>query len=546
MAQTISIAHRWANQQFGKRDGTLTGSHTHCDEVSFYSYSTVIAQWFDKKRKIMGVIDLSLTKSTGRHVSAVRCAIPHDVTVFYLHRPGGYYEYANVDFCNWRGELDAMAVTKNFIRLLFDELKAVAKCNTLASGSFRWWSELQRWGTYFPEASVKKYLRAKLSDHKGMRAEQQAYRKMLRALLNGASYQEVVDVVNGEGTWQAYLDRTERIRKTAKKRERAEKIARYLGFYNIKDSGMTPNQLLALTPMERILIKFKQLNKSARDKRDEKRYQTQCNLLRFLGFQHIPSRYSLSRYFAGALTMNVVGDLDGKVIYDASKREDWSIPRIEFTNADLQKAMADPYGYRRKLQAKARILGKLHAGSHLVNKTDLTEYEQECLQAYQEFKAKHDSRYKTALARLAEERRRTEEEAKRKAAERELLIQSYKDRGIDGYRDLWREGFDRRPENNQFSDCDFFYGGNVLLRYVESKQIVETSKSVTLSVPQAKKMWRLIHIWHEHPEKFKRIEIPVIGTSYTAHSYKNDILTAGCHAIAYSEIERMAKQLHFI
>lgn len=51
MATTSDIAHRWANQQFGKRDGTLTAGSTHCDEVSFYLYSTVIAQWLDKKRR---------------------------------------------------------------------------------------------------------------------------------------------------------------------------------------------------------------------------------------------------------------------------------------------------------------------------------------------------------------------------------------------------------------------------------------------------------------------------------------------------------------
>lgn len=166
MATTLDIAHRWANQQFGKRDGTLTSKSTHCNETSFYSYSTVIAQWLDKKRKVMAVIDLNLTKSTAKHIYDVLRAIPHDVTVFRLHQQGSYYtDYANVDFCNWRGELDQMTVTNQYVSLLYGSIAAVDGDCSLHPGNLHWWHELQRWEKYYPGASIKKYLRQKLSEN---------------------------------------------------------------------------------------------------------------------------------------------------------------------------------------------------------------------------------------------------------------------------------------------------------------------------------------------------------------------------------------------
>lgn len=267
MATTLDIAHRWANQQFGKRDGTLTAGNTHCNEVSFYSYSTVIAQWLDKKRKIMAVIDVSLTKSTAGHICDVMRAIPNDVTVFRLHRPASSYYtgYDNVDFCNWRGELDPMAVTNQYINLLYDSIAAIDSDCSLNPGNLNWWHELQRWEKYYPGGSVKKYLRLKLSENPSTRKSQTERRKMLRALLNGATFEEIVDVVNGEGAWQRYLDRTKGIRKTRAKRDYATKISRYIGYGSLRNSPLTPKQLLALTPIQRVEIKLYNVLKPSYD-----------------------------------------------------------------------------------------------------------------------------------------------------------------------------------------------------------------------------------------------------------------------------------------
>lgn len=546
MATTLDIAHRWVNQQFGKRDGTLTAGNTHCDEVSFYSYSTVIAQWLDKKRKIMAVIDIPLTSSTGGHISDVLRALPHDVTVFRLHRESqSYYGYANVNFCNWRGELDPMTVTNQYIELLYEVIAAVNKDRTLNPGNLHWWRELQRWEKCFPGGSIKKYLRSKLSTTPSTRKIQTKYRKMLRALLNGATFEEMVDVVNGEGAWQNYLNRTIGIRKARAKREYAEKIAIHIGYSSLSGTPMTPKELLALTPLQRVEIKLRNIAMPSWKEQAAHKARPIQNILKFLG---IEGEYLGNGWFSFSDNPKIIHDpRTGELIYDGSHRTDWHIPTISFSISDIDKVKQNPKRFREWFLAKARSLGRLHLGCKFLQHQDnATEEEQKMIEDYMNFKRKYEARAKTRKDRYEAECRRRAEEAAEKERQRKLIIQSYQSRGIDGYRDLWRERFDQRPDTASFSQTEFYYGGNVLLRYNEQTQMVETSKSIRLDVAQAKKLWRTIEIWHRDPNRFRRIEIKTQGSTYTAHSYNDDILIAGCHSIAYSEMARMAHQLNFV
>lgn len=545
MASTSDIAHRWANQQFGKRDGSLNSKSTSCDETSFYSYSTVIAQWLDKERKIMAIIDQGLTKTTLRHVYDVQRAVTHDTTVFRFHCPGsGYSGYANVNVCDWQGKVRSMYVTKNYINLLYDEILSVNKCRSLDPGSLHWWNELQRWENFFPEASVKKFLRIKLIGSDIEIAIQKSKRKMVRALLAGATFEEVVDVVNGEGAWQAYLERTKGTRTTANKRAYADKIAQHLGLHSVRACDMSVKQLLALTPAERVQLKLWQILKPTRTELSERKRRSINNLLKFIG---IVGEYRTYGYFDFCDEPKVVIDPStNQEIYRGSHRSDWRLPTLRFGDKDLETAKQNPVKFRQWFLNKAKALGKLHRGSHLTSSEVLAGYDLECYNAYREFVDKYNTRENTRMKRYEEERRRAEEERRAKEAERARLIDSYKARGIDGYRDLWRERYDLRPNAYTFNADEFYYGGNVLLRYNPSSEQVETSKDIRLTVPQAKKLWRVVVIWHNNPEKFKRIEIATKNSTFTAHSYDNDILVAGCHSVAYSEMERMAKQLNFI
>jgi hypothetical protein len=158
-------------------------------------------------------------------------------------------------------------------------------------------------------------------------------------------------------------------------------------------------------------------------------------------------------------------------------------------------------------------------------------------------------------AREIERLRREEEERK----EREYMEQVKKEqieeciaRGSKGCRDLWRkhlctiETSEATFDDAKIADPDgdFFYDGNVLLRLNLNKDKVETSKYIKIPVETCKRMWKIVSKWHENPSCFKPMEIDTKGSGkYTISSYKNDILTAGCHKIAYVEMERMYNEI---
>lgn len=77
-----------------------------------------------------------------------------------------------------------------------------------------------------------------------------------------------------------------------------------------------------------------------------------------------------------------------------------------------------------------------------------------------------------------------------------------------------------------------------------NKDKVETSKGIRIPVDICKKMWKIVSKWHENPACFKPMQIDTKGSGkYTISSYEDDILTAGCHDIAYAEMERMYNEI---
>jgi hypothetical protein len=123
--------------------------------------------------------------------------------------------------------------------------------------------------------------------------------------------------------------------------------------------------------------------------------------------------------------------------------------------------------------------------------------------------------------------------------------------GSEGCRNLWRKHLTSLSESENWyskvafkSDGDFYCNGNVLLRLNLNKDKVETSKGVRIPVEICKKMWKIVAKWHENPSCFKPVEIDTKGSGkYTISSYQNDILTAGCHKIAYCEMERVMEKI---
>lgn len=73
--------------------------------------------------------------------------------------------------------------------------------------------------------------------------------------------------------------------------------------------------------------------------------------------------------------------------------------------------------------------------------------------------------------------------------------------------------------------------------------IIETSKQIKIGVAEARKLWRAVSAMHRGAEFRHGLVEDVTGHQWSLNRYENDLLTAGCHRIAYDEMERIAKQL---
>lgn len=82
---------------------------------------------------------------------------------------------------------------------------------------------------------------------------------------------------------------------------------------------------------------------------------------------------------------------------------------------------------------------------------------------------------------------------------------------------------------------------NVWLRIKNGR--IETIKGIKVEQTEAKRLWGLIKVFHDGGQFKRDLVLDVNGHRWAFNRYENDILTAGCHLIAYSEMEGVARQL---
>lgn len=129
---------------------------------------------------------------------------------------------------------------------------------------------------------------------------------------------------------------------------------------------------------------------------------------------------------------------------------------------------------------------------------------------------------------IAIERRRIENEARSKTLEERVQ--------------MWKAG-EIRELNAPLGN----YGGyepNVWLRIKNGK--IETSKGIELSQTEAERLWKRVKSFHDGAQFQHDLARDSSGHSWAFNKYQNDVLTAGCHRIAYSEMEEIAMKLGFI
>lgn len=76
--------------------------------------------------------------------------------------------------------------------------------------------------------------------------------------------------------------------------------------------------------------------------------------------------------------------------------------------------------------------------------------------------------------------------------------------------------------------------------------IIETSKEIKIGIGEARRIWQVVSLLHRGGQFRHGLVEDVDGNKWSINRYENDILTAGCHRIAYSEMESIAKQLGWV
>lgn len=575
------IQHRFANKLEGKY-GCIKSGNTRYEGRNFYSYNTVFGQWVDIEKNVVVIFDGSTSPSSSKHKLSKRY-FPDDVHVFpYNDNRGGWYSYNGCDLMGWTDEFTfkhRCILIDYYVTKIYNSLAAIngGKKKGLENVSFKAWDYVEELCSLYKDTSINKYLKW---------TKNKDYEKLVRMLKSGTrEVPYLVDQLFGRNTWMQYWDYCARFRKSADKRAKVEALCERLGIaspyekwnHGRMDTGLTADQIRKLTAKERVELHFKAIvyNMDAKfeSERREKYNKNLRNAYKWIvGFEPKDkwSGYE-SDVYNNAINKDTgkVYECSGKYIYGFY----WLNTSVSFDYDGFRKSenkeqwIADFYAKCKEVADNRKaieILGRIKAHKKekvrswdddvYLNDDYLRENTTEAEYAIcEEFIRKQDKYFADEEAR-----RRAEEIARLKREEEERKEREYMEqvkqeqidecleRGEEGCRDLWRKhlmdiNYAERETNYK---GDFFMGGNVLLRLNLNKDKVETSKNIRIPVEVCKKMWKIVSKWHENPSCFKEMQIDTKGSGkYTISSYQNDILTAGCHDIAYAEMERMYNEI---
>ena len=137
--------------------------------------------------------------------------------------------------------------------------------------------------------------------------------------------------------------------------------------------------------------------------------------------------------------------------------------------------------------------------------------------------------------------RKGEEERERIKLERLRKEEEARYKDFDEKLEEWKSG-----EIN-FLNTPFYIPGEKPNAWIRIKgNIIETSKQIKIGIAEARKLWRAVSAMHRGAEFRHGLVEDITGHQWSLNRYENDLLTAGCHRIAYNEMERIAKQLGWV
>lgn len=557
------MAHRWCNCDFGKNGGWRnSASHISCDETYFYSYYSAYAMWLDKTegKKLMVVMDNGGSSTSNKHLWAIVQAIPDDVRVIRTHISGGYCGWSNVEFSRttWHHQLPY-----NLLKHLewalwpFVEGKSI-KTRSLLGDIQKYCSEINLLFDKRSECKVKdfnEYL--KIYDNK--------YKKIFRLVRKRLEPEEMVDKFLGDGTYAAFEERIS----SQLKAEKTRKFVRWFlsthhgldckirSKWQIDNMPIADKVKHACMPLVEDWQRDSWYNKPKSQRRLAKyllgsRMDDYHGHVDEVSSNIVVNRFTGERYEMNfeRFLMNSTFDFNNDVYWfthDFHYRNKHQAPTI---NLEEYKKLKDKDQWLRRFYQKCAIVSEMH--KDMITWVRMRDYSDEELNNCTEEDLARYNRTQLKFAqyqvdrearKLAEQKEREylEAEKKRKEEERKLKYASYVARGIEGYRDLYYEKLDGIGISSKFGD-EFFFGGNVLLRW-RTDQLIETSKNIILTIPQAKKIYRAVSIWHQDPSKFDGRILQTKSGNYNTQSYKDDILSAGCHKVAWCEMDRMYNEI---
>ena len=533
------VCHLWAHHS---QNEAISGN-VRFDGGSLFSYSTCIGERFEINGNIVFVLNnYTFSNTTSSHQSAMRSSIPGDdpnVHVFNVNYSGRGDSYITSYWHRYPGKeerlkTDIIRFASMWLSQLWNQCLDV-KGNTKADIGV----DLGLFDTYkrFYEVTgvmtIKKLLRMtdkELSEYLFYldfdgKPDMRKIRKFI-LILNGdnPTMETVVDFVAGNGVYADYMKRTAHLHLKAKLRRMSIKIgfrANVLGAWdNVREGCIKTAEykkrkadgtlISWMLEQKKLNMEFKYGRKDFYDMCD-RRESAKQRLMRHLGFTGWRTFGSMcwsGRSYLGSF------DYDGEVFL---------FERCEYINP---QTLSDKEYMSFRTMSKEEQRAFIH------------EKRLWMLSYLKEEKSRHEA----YIAAYNEQLRIREEERKLRNTMLDEAKEAVKNGDYDKLRDIWYKGLvsDGTVNNMPMS---FYRGGNVLLRVTD--KFVKSSKGISVTIAEAVRMWRVVKRWHENPGSFEAYSEKFFTTlsDYGISRYQNDILIAGCHAIAYKEMERAAIEL---
>ena len=533
------VCHLWAHHS---QNEAISGN-VRFEGGSLFSYSTCIGERFEINGNIVFVLNnYTFSNTTSGHQSAMRSSIPGDepnVHVFNVSYRGRGDSYITSYWHRYPGKeerlkTDIIRFASMWLSQLWNQCLEVKDNKRGDIGV-----DLGLFDTYkrFYEVTgvmtMKKLLRLtdkQLSEYLFYldfddKPDMRKIRKFIR-ILNGdnPTMETVVDFVAGKGVYAEYMKRTAHLHLSAKLRRMSIKIGfrtHGLGAWdNVREGCIKTAEYKKrkadgtlvswMLEQKKLNMELKYNRKEYEDLRD-RRERAKRRLMRHLGFsgwRTFGSMYGWGgKYFESF-------DYDGEV---------FSFKGCEHISS---QTLSDKEYISFRTMSKEEQRAFIH------------EKRMWMLSYLKEEKSRHEA----YIAEYNERLRIREEERKLRNAMLAEVDEAIKNGDYDKLRDMWYKGLVSDGKVNGMPMW-FYSGGNVLLRVTD--KFVKSSKGICVTIAEAVRMWKVVKRWHEDESTFEAYSEKFFTTlsNYGISRYQNDILIAGCHAIAYKELERAAIEL---